>query len=194
MALPHFNNKTSIATDLHEPVYPNLFEITFNFPQILELGDIDQDVMMLNTTSISGHVSTPGMTTAKQQFKYSGRLFLMPPTVDNSVVEDLSIKFEVNVDDNYSIKTWNYLKKWYDLAWNSQTGELHYKRDMVGTITTHLHDREGVVIRRIEYRNVQLKQVLGGFEDLDWTNAEIARGTANFAADYWVDQYFDITN
>ena len=194
MALPHFNVITPTATDLHEPVYPNLFEITFNFPQILELGDIDQDVMMLNTKSFTGHVTTPGLTTAKQQFKYSGRLFLLPPNVENSIVENLNIDFEVNVDDNFSIKTWNYLKKWYDLAWNSQTGELHYKRDMVGTITAHLHDREGVVIRRIEYRNVQIKGVNGGFEDLNWANNAIATGNAQFAADYWVDQYFDITN
>ena len=194
MALPHFNNVVPTATNLEEPVYPNLFEVTFNFPGLLELTDGDQDIMMLNTTKISGHVTTPDLTEAIQKFKYSGRLFLMPPTADNSVVKELGIDFEVNVDDNSSMKTWNYLKKWYDLAWNSQTGELHYKRDMVGTITVHLHDREGVVIRRIEYRNVQIKGVNGGFEDLDWGGTDIARGSAKFMADYWVDQYFDISN
>lgn len=194
MALPHFNNITPVATDEHEPVYPNLFEITFNFPDILELSDEDETIMMLNTTAINGHVTTPELNTAIQRFKYSGRLFLMPPQAENSVVENLSINFEVNVDDAFAIKTWNYLKNWYDLAWNSQTGELHYKRDMSGSIVVHLHDREGVVIRRIEYRNVQIKGLNGGFEDLDWTNGDIARGQASFAADYWVDQYFNITN
>jgi len=193
MALPHFSNVSPTATDLHEPVYPNLFEITFNFPQLLGLTDGDQEIMMLNTTSISGHVTTPELGDAMQRFKYSGRLFLMPPTAENSVVKNLSIKYEVNVDDGNSIKTWNYLKKWYDLAWNTQTGELHYKRDMVGTIVVHLHDREGVVIRRIEYRNCQIKGLNGGFEDLDWSSGDIARGSANFIADYWVDQYFNIT-
>jgi hypothetical protein len=194
MALPHFDNVTPTATDEHEPVYPNLFEITFNFPDILGLSDDDETIMMLNTTAINGHVTTPDLNTAIQRFKYSGRLFLMPPQAENSVVENLSINFEVNVDDAFAIKTWNYLKNWYDLAWNSQTGELHYKRDMTGTIVVHLHDREGVVIRRIEYRNVQIKGVNGGFEDLDWSAGDIARGSANFAADYWVDQYFNITN
>ena len=191
--IPHFNNITPIATDLHEPVYPNLFEVTFNFPQILGLSDVDQTIMMLNTKSISGHITTPGIATAMQQFKYSGRLFLMPPQAKDSVIDALSIDFEVNVDDKFSIKTWNYLKKWYDLNWNSQTGELHYKRDQVGTIVTHLHDREGVVIRRIEYRNVQIKDLDGGFETLKWDDTGIAVGKATFIADYWVDQYFDIT-
>lgn len=194
MALPHFKNQTPVATDLHEPVYPNLFEITFNFPQILELTEGDQEIMMLNTKSIGGHITTPGLTSVKQQFKYSGRLFLMPPDVKDSVIESLNIEYEVNVDDRFSIKTWEYLKSWYDLAWNSQTGELHYKRDMVGTITVHLHDREGVVIRRIEYINVQIKEVNGGFEDLNWTNGDIASGKATFIADYWVDQYFSHQN
>ena len=121
------------------------------------------------------------------------RVFLLPPTAAKSIVDNLSIDFEINVDDNFSIRTWNYLKKWYDLAWNSQTGELHYKRDIVGTITSHIHDREGVVIRRIEYRNVQIKDLNGGFEDLGWAKNEIASGNAVFSADYWVDQYFDIS-
>ena len=193
MALPHFDNTTPTATNNEEPIYPNLFEITFNFPD-LGLGEIEQEIMMLNTTKISGHVSTPTLNTAKQQFKYSGRMFIMPPTVDQTIVESLIINYEINVDDNFSIKTWNMMKLWYDKIWNSQTGELHYKRDIVGTITTHLHDREGVVIRRIEYRNVQIKGLNGGFEDLDWSHGDIARGSAEFIADYWVDQYFDLGN
>lgn len=188
--LAHFSNISPTATTLEEPVYPNLFEVTFSFPPLLELGAIDQDIMMLNTKSIKGHVTTPDLTSNTQQFKYSGRMFLMPPSVENTVVSNLSIEYEINVDDKFSIKTWEMLKSWYDLAWNSQTGELHYKRDMIGTITTHLHDREGVVIRRIEYRNVQIKGVNGGFEDLNWTDNKLASGSANFIADYWVDQYF----
>ena len=57
MALPHFNSVVPTATNLEEPVYPNLFEVTFNFPALLELTDGDQDIMMLNTTKIAGHIT-----------------------------------------------------------------------------------------------------------------------------------------
>ena len=62
MALPHFSNVTP-ATNLNEPLYNNLFEITFNFPQILELSDGDQELMMLSSKGISGHVTSIFITT-----------------------------------------------------------------------------------------------------------------------------------
>ena len=186
--LAHFSNITPTATDLHEPLYANLFEVTFSFPAILGLSPADEQTMMINAKNINLNL-TPDLKIEKQFFKYSGRLFLNTAQ-DNSVIQDLSIDFNVNVDDRFSIRTWNYLKKWYDLGWNSQTGELHYKREMVGQIVAHIHDRQGVVVRRVEFRNVQLV----GIEAMNfaWSSEEIIEGKVKLMADYWIDQYFDI--
>ena len=187
--LPHFSRITPTATDFHEPLYQNLFEVTFTFPEILGLSDDDARIMMINSTNINLDL-TPTLETVSQKFKYSTRLFLTTPK--STSIENLEINFLINVDDNFSMRTWNYMKKWYDLAWNSQTGELHYKRDMVGTIVAHIHDREGVVIRRTEFKNCQIK----GIDSLNftWEQDGIISGKANFASDYWVDQYFDISS
>jgi hypothetical protein len=184
--LPHFNNVTPTATNFHEPLYQNLFEVTFTFPTILNLVNEDPNVMMINTTAIALNV-TPDLQEATQKFKYSERAYLSTPS---STLAKFEIDFNINVDDNFSIRTWNYMKKWYDLAWNSQTGELHYKKDMIGTVVAHIHDREGVVIRRVSFQNVQLQSLKG--MDFNWGGSEIISGHAGFIADYWIDQYYDI--
>ena len=192
MALAHFTNVTPTATNLYEPLYGNLFEITFQFPPILGFknNQAEMNMMMLNARNIKLEL-TKDLKVEKQFFKYSGRQFLNV-NKDNSIIEDLDINFNVNVDDKFSMTTWNLLKKWYDLAWNSQTGELHYKREMVGEIIVHVHDRQGVVIRRVEFKNVQLYGVKE--QEFSWDEESILDTNAKFIADYWIDQYFDINN
>lgn len=191
MALAHYSNITPTATNLFEPLYGNLFEITFEFPQILGFknNQAEMNMMMLNATNIKLD-TTKDLTKHAQYFKYSGRQFLNVKK-ENSIVEDMTIKFNVNVADTFSMTTWNFLKKWYDLAWNSQTGELHYKREMIGTIVAHIHDRQGVVIRRVEFKNVQLYGITE--QEFTWDEEKILDTSAKFIADYWIDSYFDVT-
>lgn len=187
--LAHFLNVTPTATNLEEPLYSNLFEITFTFPTILKLNTtLDQRIMMMNAMNIDLNL-TPELGVKEQKFKYSDRVFLITP--EKTSIE-FEIEFNINVDNSFSIRTWNYMKKWYDLAWNSQTGELHYKADMVGGIVAHIHDREGVVVRRTEFKNVMCRGVEG--MKFSWEGADIIKGKAMFVADYWIDQYYDIQN
>lgn len=192
MALPHFKNVTT-ADSKEEPVYSNLFEINFKFPALnkdkKEYEAATLNVMMLNATNISLDLTKP-LGVAKQYFKYSGRQFLTTMK-DNSIIDDLKINFNLNVSDNNVMTTWNLLKKWYDNAWNSQTGELHYKKNNIGQITANIHDREGVVIRRVQYMNVQLK-ALSSME-FKWETETILSVDATFIADYFVDMYYDLT-
>lgn len=186
--LPHFTSQTPTGTDLHEPLYGNLFEVTFTFPTILGLTQDDFRIMMINTLGITLNL-TPDIGTKEQKFKFSDRVYLLQP---NKTSFEFDIEFNINVDNQFSIRTWNYMKKWYDLAHNTQTGELHYKKDMIGSIVAHIHDREGVVVRRTEFKNVQLTG-LGGMA-FKWENNSFISGSAKFVADYAIDQYYDITN
>jgi hypothetical protein len=190
MALSHFTNTTPTATNLFEPLYGNLFEITFNFPTILGFknNQTEMNMMMLNARNIKLDL-TKNLKIHEQYFKYSGRQFLNVNR-ENSIIKDMDINFNVNVDDKFSMTTWNLLKKWYDLAWNSQTGELHYKREMIGEIIVHVHDRQGVVLRRVEFKNVQLFGIKE--QEYSWEDEKILDTNAKFIADYWIDSYFDI--
>ena len=185
--LPHFT-KVLPAVELQEPVYNNLFEITFAFPKILNLSTKDQDIMMMSANKISLDITKP-LGVVKQKFKYSERLYVNTPT--STAIESLTVDFTINVDDKFSMRTWNYMEKWRRLGHNSQTGALHYKRDMVGGLTLHVGDREGTVIRRVEYKNVMCLGL--NAQEFQWETGNILSGTATFCSDYWIDQYYDIT-
>ena len=192
MPLPHFTqllvtgSPGGPGTTPQEPVYLNLFEITFIMPTILQAQGRDPILMLQQATSITLDL-TKDIDTASQRFKYSTRAFMTTPQQTHV---DFDIKFNVNVNQQNSMETWNTLKAWYDLVWNSQNGTLSYKSDIIGTIIVNQHDRKGVVLRRVTLQNAQIKGIdpIG----LDWSkNAEIWDVTAKFVADYWVDEYID---
>jgi len=193
MPLPHFTqllvtgSPGGPGTDPQEPVYLNLFEITFILPTILQAQGRDPILMLQQANTVTLDL-TPDISTAMQRFKYSTRAFMTTPEKTHI---DFDIKFNVNVNNQGSMETWNVLKAWYDLVWNSQNGTLHYKSDIIGTIIVNQHDRKGVVLRRVTFQNAQIKGV--GSIELDWSqNSSIWENvTAKFVADYWIDEYID---
>ncbi len=185
MALPHFRNIVT-ANSIAEPIYQNLFELTIDIPTIVQTNSTENRRLLLeNATSIALNM-TPDIESVSQRFKYSTRKYAATPQQTHI---DFTIKFNVNQTDKKSVDVWALLKRWYDLAWNSQTGELHYKIDMMGQITAQLHDRTGEVIRRVDFVNCQIKSITGW--EFDWNDsAAIVSVDANFVADYWNDTYF----
>lgn len=186
--IPHFTRQAPITTEMYEPLYKNLFEVHFSFPKLVGLSQKDSDIMMMSANKVDLDL-TPKLDVATQAFKYSQRLYARTPS--KTALESFTIDFAMNVNDKNSILTWNYMKNWYDLGWNSQTGELHYKRDMVGGIVAHIHDRAGIVVRRVEFINVMCLGVQA--MNFAWSESDILSGQATFACDYWIDQYWNVT-
>ncbi len=191
MPLPHFtqitvNDSGGVGSKPHEPVFLNLFEITFVLPTILQSQGRDPILMLQQATSIDLNL-TESIDVKDQRFKYSTRAFLSTP---NQTHIEFDVKFNVNVNEQGSMEIWNTLKAWYDLVWNSQNGTLHYKMDCIGTVIVNQHDKKGVVIRRVTFQNAQLKSVNG--ISLDWGSNDIWNDvTASFVADFFIDEYID---
>jgi hypothetical protein len=192
MPLPHY---TQISTNTaggpgslpDEIVYLNLFEVTFILPTILQAQGRNSLLLLENATNIDMNLTQFDVGQKEQKFKYSTRVFNTTPTKTSG---DFNIKFQVNVNQAGSMETWSTLKAWYDLVFNSQNGSLHYKSDCIGTVIVNQHDKKGVVLRRVTYQNVQIKQ-LGGYS-LDWSsNGTIETIQADFIYDYFVDEYID---
>ena len=190
--LPHFTqlNMTGApggpGTHPEEPVYLNLFEITFIMPTILQAQGRDPIVMLQQANSVDLNL-TEDIEIKEQRFKYSTRAFLGTP---GKTHVEFSIKFNVNVTQQGNLETWDTLKAWYDLVWNSQNGSLHYKSDIIGTIIVNQHDKKGVVLRRVTFQNAQIKGV-GGI-GLQWSSGDIWNDVeARFVADYWIDEFID---
>ena len=193
MPLPHYTQISNVAspggpgTLPDEVVYTNLFEITFILPVILQAQKRDPLLLLENATKISMNLTEHDVAEKVQRFKYSTRAFYATPAKTHG---NLSIPFQVNVNNNGSMETWNTMKAWYDLVFNSQNGALHYKSDIIGTIIVNQHDKKGVVLRRVTFQNVQIKQLAG--YALDWSSNNIIESVqADFIYDYFIDEYID---
>lgn len=194
MALPHFTQISNVGspggpgTLPQEVVYKNLFEVTVILPVILQAQGRDALLLLENITKApSFNLTDFSITNKQQRFKYSTREFLTTPTQTSGTI---TIPFQVNVNQQGAMETWNTFKAWFDLLFNSQNGSLHYKSDMIGTIIVNQHDKKGVVLRRVTFQNCQI-QKLDGY-DLDWATADIVDGLqATFVYDYFIDEYID---
>lgn len=195
MPLPHFTQLQMTGspggpgTRPQEVVYLNLFEITFILPTILQVQGRDPVLMLQQAKKVSlGGLTDFNIQEKEQRFKYSTRQFLTTPSKTSGSID---IPFNVNVNDQGSMETWNTLKAWYDLVWNSQNGSLHYKSDIIGTIIVNQHDKKGVVLRRVTFQNCQIQKLSGW--DLDWSNSSniIEDVTGTFIWDYFIDEYID---
>lgn len=193
MGLPHFTQVINAGspggpgTLPDEVVYLNLFEITFILPVILQAQGRDPILLLQNATKIDMNLTEFDVSAKSQRFKYSTRMFMTSPTKTDGV---LSIPIQVNVNQQGSMETWNTMKAWYDLVFNSQNGALHYKSDIIGTIVVNQHDKKGVVLRRVTFQNVQMTKLAG--YSLDWSSNNILESSqADFVYDYFIDEYID---
>jgi hypothetical protein len=193
MPLPHYTQVSNVGSPggpgslPDEIVYLNLFEVTFVLPNILTAQGRNTLLLLENATNIDMNLTQFDLGQKEQRFKYSTRQFNTTPVKTSG---DFNIKFQVNVNQAGSMETWSTLKAWYDLVFNSQNGSLHYKSDCIGTVIVNQHDKKGVVLRRVTYQNVQIKQLQG--YALDWSsNNTIETIQADFVYDYFVDEYID---
>lgn len=200
MPLPHYTQLSNVGspggpgspTTTDEVVYTNLFEITFVLPTIFAGTPYDTGanklLLLENATKIDLSNLTSFEVAAKEQrFKYSTRQFQTTPSKTSG---EITIPFQVNVNNAGQMTTWTTLKAWYDLLFNSQNGTLHYKSDMVGTIIVNQHDKKGVVLRRVTFMNCQMSKLTGW--SLDWASNDIVNNVdATFLYDYFVDEYID---
>ena len=193
MPLPHYTQLSQVGqpggpgTFPDEIVYTNLFEITFILPTILKNQQRNSVLLLENATSVDFNLTEFDFTQKEQRFKYSTRVFQTTPAKTHG---EISIKFQVNVNQVGSMETWSTLKAWYDLVFNSQDGTMHYKSDIIGTIIVNQHDKKGVVLRRVTFQNAQIKKING--YSLDWsTNGTIETLQVDFVWDYFLDEYID---
>jgi len=193
MPLPHFTQLQGVGspggpgTLPDEVVYLNLFEITFILPVILQAQGRDPILLLQNATKIDLNLTEFDITSKQQRFKYSTRELLSTPTKTSG---EIVIPIQVNVNQQGSLENWNTMKAWYDLAFNSQNGALHYKSDLIGTIIVNQHDKKGVVLRRVTFQNCQLYKLTG--YSLDWSSNNIIDNVSGtFTYDYFIDEYID---
>jgi hypothetical protein len=180
--LPHFQNSLS-ATNRFEPVYLNQFEVTIIPPAAVAGGDLLlQHVTKVSGLSLDKH---PGLATQKYKFAKRNYAGAKP----DQTFMDLSLSFNVNLNDDNSMYVFKTLRQWSDLIYNPLTGAMGLKNDYVGTIVISIFNKQGDVYRRITCKDAFITKPISPM-NLNYTSTDLYKiDDLQWAVDYWEDLF-----
>jgi len=180
--LPHYRNDKA-AMSLYEPVYMNLFTVTITPPSGLAGWD---QLTINNILKVAGLEveKVPGVV--EQNFKGAKRRYAA--AMPDSTVVDITIDWEVNLNDSNSMYVYKALRSWCDLIFDPLTGAQTLKKNYAGgPMTVSLANKAGDITRQWTFPTIWPTTPLNAM-DLDYsTGATLYQLNTTFAADYWND-------
>lgn len=175
--LPHYSS-VKAANRKEEPIYMNLFEVTFQLPSSLDGGET-----LTQSAKSVGLPTHPEIGTAQQSYKYSKRTYLTFPTETGFQTD---VIFNVNLNENNSPYVFAKLDELYKLGYNPATGETALKQDYAFTTTVDVHNKVGEVLRRVTMKDCKLTSL--SQMDLDWDSGDtLFEVTASIQCDFYDD-------
>ena len=186
--LPHFiSSKASV--NKFEPIFLNQFEVMITPPPGVTVpagNPGNGNILLEHVISIDGLAvdQNPGETT--QKYKNAKRYYSGSKPQKTGV--DITMNFEVNLDNNQSMYVFKVMRQWADLINNPLTGAMGLKKDYCGTIVVSVFDKSGVVFRKITLHNCFLRGNLTPMS-LNYGSTELFKLKAEFSADYFDDVF-----
>jgi len=174
--LPHWDNSQA-ARGYYEPIFTNQFELIITPPATIT-DNVDLLVEQVLTVSGIPEMLTSGTT--KQKYKFAERAYAK--ATPNKTITDLTVKFEVNLNDENNMYVYNTLRGWGDLIYDPLTGRQGLKRDYVGEIYLAIFNKAGDIFREFRFAPAFLKEPLTEMT-LDYGSDSIYQITAIFTCD-----------
>lgn len=146
--LPHFRSSKASVNNW-EPLYLNLFDASLVFPAAVGTGEF----VMENLLKVDGLDTdkVPGAVT--QIFKGAQRSYAAGIVEETFV--DITLDFEVNLNDANSAYVYKALKKWCNLIYDPSTGAMSLKKDYVGgPLIISVHNKAGEVYRQWKFPRI----------------------------------------
>lgn len=189
--LQHFRN-SKVARNLYEPIYQNLFEVIITPPTIIEndpeWGSVNRELILEQVTNINGLDvdKIPGLVT--QKFKGTERKFI--GVVPDSTTVNITMTFEMNLNDNNQNFVYNALRKWSDLCYDPLTGAQTLKKDYTSKVGMSItaFNKEASVHRKWEIKNIFPSVPIPQF-DFAYDQNNPLQLTISFHGDYFGNQY-----
>lgn len=192
--LPHFR-LSQASMQSFEPIYKNLFEVRITPPAAIRTGTPWENSQLIidNLVNISGIGEIEKMPPIVEQ-RYKGAQRSYIGSLPATTYANVSLSFEVNLDNQNSVYVYKALKAWTDLLYNPLTGELGLKQEYAGTaddptmMTVLLYNKKGIVIKQITFRQIfPTSPLTTVFDTLNYeSGTDISRVTGlSFRADYW---------
>ena len=192
--LPHFR-LSQASMQSFEPVYKNLFEVRITPPAAIRTGTPWENSQLIldnviTVSGLGGIEKIPGVVTQK----YKGATRSYAGSIPDQTFADISISFELNLDNSNSAYVYNALKAWTNLVYNPLTGETSLKSDYAGTaddptlMTVLVYNKRGIIIKQITFRQIFPTTALTTpFDSLSYDSGTSISRIDNFTfrADYW---------
>lgn len=181
----HYKN-SKISMNNWEPVPLNLFEVIITPPPTVDKWDY----VLEQITKIEGMATDQTPPAGIEQI-YKGAKRRFSNNFPDATTVDLTVGFEVNVDDELSMIPYRGLRNWCDLVWNPLNATMKTKKNYIGgPINIFLYNREDEVIRQWIFPVVWPTSSLPAI-GLDYTQGSGKYELSmNFAADYYEDMAY----
>ena len=175
--LPHYENSKA-ARENFEPLFLNQFEVLITPPAIVPGGEI----LTEHVKKIEGLPEITPTGFVEQYYKFAKRTYADARPEDTTA--ELTIEFEVNLDDANAMYVYNTLRTWANLQYNPMTGGQGLKRDYAGELSVLIHNKALELYREFRFSPVYL---IDGFNnmELEYLSNDIYILTAKFKADMW---------
>ena len=193
MALNHYSHyrNSSAATNMWEVVSPALFEVDIIFPNALRSDSTIKPYLMFeHVRSISGLDGlTPTVSNVVQKYKFAERHYAAAGPDKTSL--ELQITYTLNLNDAHQNYIYNMLRKWYNLIYNPQNGQMLTKKQYADGSRLFIteHDRSGDVWRKITCFNFFPSTPPTGLNEDSYDSVGDAKTVSiTFMVDDWVEQ------
>jgi hypothetical protein len=177
--LPHYRNSTA-AMQKFEPVYNAQFEVLLTPPAAVT----GWTLVMENVIKVGGVEVNKLPAVVEQKYKSAKRSYAGGIVDDTSI--NITLDFEVNLDDSNSAYVYKALRKWCDLIYDPLTGRTGLKKDYAGgPLIINYFNKNGDIFRQIKSPVVFPTTPITPIES-DFTVNEIYRIQGfTLRADYW---------
>ena len=185
--IPHVRS-VNAGSNYYDPVNTAVFEVEFDFPELIKtaIGTDDVKILTEQVTSVTGLDNLLKTPAAGQQKFFGADVSYLNPTLDTTYAE-ITIEFNLNlrnVTDNYVLDAF---MQWRNLNYNLGNGARYLKRDYVAPkILIKVANRDGTVWRVVNLWDVMLVNITG-LDGLDITTNESPKLQCTFRSDYWDD-------
>ena len=180
--LPHYSSSQA-SINKFEPVFLNQFEVLITPPAAVAGGEL----LLEHVRAIGGFALDKTPAPIEQKYKFAKRNYA--GAKPNNTFMDLSVDFNVNLNDSNSMYVFKTLRQWTDLIYNPLTGAQGLKIDYTGTIVISIFNKQGDVFRRVTCRDCFPTKPITSME-LNYTSDALYKIEGmTWAVDYWEDLF-----
>jgi len=186
--LPHYSSSKA-SVNKFEPVFLNQFEVTISPPAgvpVIAGNPGSANILLEQVTNVTGLQVDQNSGEITQQYKFAKRYY--SGAAPSKTGLEVSIGFEVNLNDDNSMYVFKILRQWSDLIYNPLTGAMGLKKDYTGNILINVFNKQGDIFRKINLRDCFPMSPITEMQ-LNYTQTSIYKIDVQWAVDYFDDVF-----